>query len=138
MFFILFFNFGSGCPDQIPTSFYSFRDLFHEFPQNINYCKGHRIVLGVQISTLLGRGGNPRIPCFAKEVLNLDCEPPGGRSYFMGLISPRPSKESVPSRRSINICPVNERMKVIQNSPLQEVWISSIWTSVTSDEGTIS
>lgn len=57
---------------------------------------------------MLGRRGNPRIPCFANEVLNLDCEPHGGRSYFMGLTSPRPSEESVPSRRSINICPGQE------------------------------
>lgn len=63
---------------------------------------------GVQISTVLGRRGNPRIPCFANEVLNLDCEPHGGRSYFMGLTSPRPSEESVPSRRSLNICPGQE------------------------------
>lgn len=49
----------------------------------------------------------------------------------MGLLSPSPSKESVPTGRSINICPVNERRKFIQNSPLQEVWISStIRTSV--------
>ena len=44
-----------------------------------------------------GVGENPRIPCFAYGVPDLDCEPPGGRSCFICLIAPRPSTESVHS-----------------------------------------